>query len=176
MESDDPLGESKASESDVLATCPTNRELGTKPVGRLFAKYAGITLIGFTFQAIMVICEGLITGNGLGAYGLAVVAVIMPLELLNLALSTALGMGTATLVGQHFGANDNAGARRMFAQGMHCRLGRSGGNGLAVHQHLHFEPGRYWFCCLLRHLYRHVVFGISVLLLQQEDRAEGSPV
>lgn len=117
MESDDPLGESKASESDVLATCPANRELGTKPVGRLFAKYAGITLIGFTFQAIMVICEGLITGNGLGAYGLAVVAVIMPLELLNLALSTALGMGTATLVGQHFGANDNAGARRMFAQG-----------------------------------------------------------
>ena len=38
--------------------------------------------------------------------GLAAVTVILPLELLNLALGGALGMGTAAAAGQRLGSGD----------------------------------------------------------------------
>lgn len=68
------------------------RELGTKPIPGLFVKYTLLTLVGMAAQAVMVILEGIIIGNGLGQLGLAIVGVIMPLELLNLAIGGALGM------------------------------------------------------------------------------------
>ena len=76
---------------------PTERELGTAPIKPLFARYAAITFAGMLAQMVMVVLEGLIIGNGLGPLGLAAVTVILPLELLNLALGGALGMGTAAL-------------------------------------------------------------------------------
>ena len=74
---------------------PTERELRTAPIKPLFARYAAITFAGMLAQMVMVVLEGLIIGNGLGPLGLAAVTVILPLELLNLALGGALGMGTA---------------------------------------------------------------------------------
>ena len=71
---------------------PTERELGTAPIKPLFARYAAITFAGMLAQMVMVVLEGLIIGNGLGPLGLAAVTVILPLELLNLALGGALGM------------------------------------------------------------------------------------
>ena len=79
---------------------PTERELGTAPIKPLFARYAAITFAGMLAQMVMVVLEGLIIGNGLGPLGLAAVTVILPLELLNLALGGALGMGTAAAAGQ----------------------------------------------------------------------------
>ena len=66
---------------------------------------------------VMVVLEGLIIGNGLGPLGLAAVTVILPLELLNLALGGALGMGTAAAAGQRLGSGDTAGAQKVFNQG-----------------------------------------------------------
>ena len=82
---------------------PTERELGTAPIKPLFARYAAITFAGMLAQMVMVVLEGLIIGNGLGPLGLAAVTVILPLELLNLALGGALGMGTAAAAGQRRG-------------------------------------------------------------------------
>ncbi|WP_302390860.1 MATE family efflux transporter [Eggerthella sinensis] len=96
---------------------PTERELGTAPIKPLFARYAAITFAGMLAQMVMVVLEGLIIGNGLGPLGLAAVTVILPLELLNLALGGALGMGTAAAAGQRLGSGDVAGAQRVFAQG-----------------------------------------------------------
>lgn len=96
---------------------PTERELGTAPIKPLFARYAAITFAGMLAQMVMVVLEGLIIGNGLGPLGLAAVTVILPLELLNLALGGALGMGTAAAAGQRLGSGDAAGAQKVFAQG-----------------------------------------------------------
>ncbi|WP_080802367.1 MATE family efflux transporter [Arabiibacter massiliensis] len=96
---------------------PTERELGTAPIKPLFARYAAITFAGMLAQMVMVVLEGLIIGNGLGPLGLAAVTVILPLELLNLALGGALGMGTAAVAGQRLGAGDAAGAQKAFNQG-----------------------------------------------------------
>ena len=76
---------------------PTERELGTAPIKPLFARYAAITFAGMLAQMVMVVLEGLIIGNGLGPLGLAAVTVILPLELLNLALGGALGMAVAVV-------------------------------------------------------------------------------
>lgn len=96
---------------------PTERELGTAPIKSLFARYAAITFAGMLAQMVMVVLEGLIIGNGLGPLGLAAVTVILPLELLNLALGGALGMGTAAAAGQRLGSGDVEGAKKVFAQG-----------------------------------------------------------
>lgn len=96
---------------------PTERELGSAPIKPLFARYAAITFAGMLAQMVMVVLEGLIIGNGLGPLGLAAVTVILPLELLNLALGGALGMGTAAAAGQRLGSGDTAGAQKVFNQG-----------------------------------------------------------
>lgn len=62
------------------------RELGTKPILPLFTKYSFLTFVGMIAQCIMVLCEGIIIGNGLGTEGLACVELIMPMEYLMLAL------------------------------------------------------------------------------------------
>ena len=98
-------------------TEPTERELRTAPIKPLFARYAAITFAGMLAQMVMVVLEGLIIGNGLGPLGLAAVTVILPLELLNLALGGALGMGTAAAAGQRLGSGDTAGAQKVFNQG-----------------------------------------------------------
>lgn len=96
---------------------PTERKLGTAPIKPLFARYAAITFAGMLAQIVMVVLEGLIIGNGLGSLGLAAITVILPLELLNLALGGALGMGTAAVAGQRLGSGDTVGAQKVFAQG-----------------------------------------------------------
>ncbi len=99
------------------AAVDTSRELGTKPVGQLFLKYSLITLVGMAAQIIMVILEGIIMGNGLGAHGLAVISIIMSIETLNLALGGALGFGVSTLAGVRLGNGDKEGAAKAFSQG-----------------------------------------------------------
>ena len=134
-----------AEDATAVAVTDEDRELATKPVHGLFVKYSLITLIGMAAQAVMVILEGVIIGNGLGSFGLAVVGIIMPLELLNLALGGSLGMGVATVAGNRLGAGDMAGARKAFGQGFGPRqrgaqhqCGRAGGfeGATGFHQHL----------------------------------------
>lgn len=93
------------------------RILGTAPVGRLFGHYALTTLVGYLAQIVMVILEGLVIGQGLGAAGLACITLVLPLELLNLALGGALGSGTSSLVGELRGSGDEKGAQEAFSQG-----------------------------------------------------------
>lgn len=93
------------------------RELGTMPIPRLFIKYASIAFMGMIAQIIMVVLEGIIMGNGLGAHGLACVSIIMSVELLNVALGSALGVGVSTVAGSRLGAGDIEGAKKAFSQG-----------------------------------------------------------
>lgn len=94
-----------------------DRELGTKSIKKLFTKYGASTLAGMLAQAIMVMVEGVIIGNGLGALGLATVSIIMPLELLSLALGGALGIGVSTVSAIKLGEDDKNKAYQVFSQG-----------------------------------------------------------
>ena len=103
--------------ADTDAAAQEERELGTQPIPKLFVKYASIAFMGMIAQIIMVVFEGIIMGNGLGAHGLACVSIIMSVELMNVALGSALAVGVSTVAGNRLGAGDTEGAKHAFSQG-----------------------------------------------------------
>lgn len=106
------------SEEKMEVQSSEERELGTKPIAGLFVKYSVLTLIGMLAQGIMVICEGIIIGRGLGENGMACVGLIMPLEYLMLALGGFFAIGVSTLAAMKLGDGDEAGARKVYGQGL----------------------------------------------------------
>ena len=104
-------------DSDAVKAAQEERELGTQPIPKLFVKYASIAFMGMIAQIIMVVFEGIIMGNGLGAHGLACVSIIMSVELMNVALGSALAVGVSTVAGNRLGAGDTEGAKHAFSQG-----------------------------------------------------------
>lgn len=103
--------------ADIGSMDEQDRQLGTVPIKSLYAKYSITTLIGMLAQAIMVILEGVIIGNGLGTLGLATISVIMPLEMLSLALGGFFGLGISSIAAIKLGKNDIEGAKTVFSQG-----------------------------------------------------------
>lgn len=93
-------------------------EFETKNVNQLFLKYGFVTLAGMFAQCVMVILEAIITGNGLGAEGLATVSIIMPLELINDAIGTGLGIGITTIAAQYKGQGKEEEARKIWNDGV----------------------------------------------------------
>ena len=104
-------------DTDAVKAAQEERELGIQPIPKLFVKYASIAFMGMIAQIIMVVFEGIIMGNGLGAHGLACVSIIMSVELMNVALGSALAVGVSTVAGNRLGAGDTEGAKHAFSQG-----------------------------------------------------------
>lgn len=104
-------------DTDAVKAAQEERELGTQPIPKLFVKYASIAFMGMIAQIIMVVFEGIIMGNGLGAHGLACVSIIMSVELMNVALGSALAVGVSTVAGNRLGPGDTEGAKHAFSQG-----------------------------------------------------------
>lgn len=104
-------------DTDAVKAAQEERELGTQPIPKLFVKYASIAFMGMIAQIIMVVFEGIIMGNGLGAHGLACVSIIMSVELMNVALGSAVAVGVSTVAGNRLGAGDTEGAKHAFSQG-----------------------------------------------------------
>lgn len=105
-----------AEETTTGAVEEGDRELATQPIGKLVRKYSFVTMQGMIAQIIMVIIEGLIMGQGLGATGLACVGVIMSVEYINLAFGNLFGTGVPTVVGNYLGAGDKKAAQHAFSQ------------------------------------------------------------
>lgn len=101
---------------------PKISEFETKNINQLFFKYGFITLAGMLAQCVMVILEAVVTGNGLGAVGLATISIIMPLELLNDAIGTGLGIGVSTIAAQYKGQGNDKAARKIWNDGFWLTL------------------------------------------------------
>lgn len=99
------------------AVATSDHEFATQSTTRLVIKYGGLTLVGMLAQAIMVILEGIIIGNGLGVDGLACVGLVMPLENLQIAIGTGFGIGLSTVAAIKMGEGDKEGARDVFGTG-----------------------------------------------------------
>ena len=109
-------------ETPTSAEAEESHELAVAPIGRLVGKYSRITMQGMIAQIIMVILEGLIMGNGLGAEGLACVGIIMSVEYINLAFGSLFSTAVPTVVGNAFGAGDHDAAQHAFSQGFWLTL------------------------------------------------------
>ncbi|MDY2777822.1 MAG: MATE family efflux transporter, partial [Collinsella sp.] len=106
-----------ANGSAASVASAAERALGTKPILPLFLQYAGISLLGVLAQIAMVVSEGVVVGNGIGARGLACMSVVMTFEIINLSFGSSFGQGVSTVCGNLLGAGDEEGARRAFGQG-----------------------------------------------------------
>lgn len=103
-------------QQDLVMT--QDSEFASQKMVPLFVKYAGLALIGLLAQGIMVFCEGIIIGNGLGVEGLSIVAILMPLEYMNLALHGFFGIGISTICATKLGDGNPDDARKYFSYGV----------------------------------------------------------
>lgn len=104
--------------SEQSVTTTQDNEFASQSMVPLFVKYAGLAFIGLLAQGIMVFCEGIIIGNGLGTEGLAIVAILMPIEYVNLALHGFFGIGISTLCAMKLGDGEAEEARKYFSYGV----------------------------------------------------------
>ena len=102
--------------SQTIDSTLENRELGYKPIPKLFLKYSLLSLLGLLSQGVMVLLEGFIIGYGIGERGFAMISLIIPLETLNISLYSLFGFGLSTIVGIKMGNGDYEEARKIVGQ------------------------------------------------------------
>lgn len=87
-------------------------ELGTRPVGRLLWHACSQTTVSVGVYGIYALTNAWFVARGVGATAMAAVNLVAPLLLALGAVSTALGVGAASVVSRCLGSGDAAGAAR----------------------------------------------------------------
>ncbi|MFD1708252.1 MATE family efflux transporter [Siminovitchia sediminis] len=103
-------------ESKDKADLDLKRELGTKPIGKLFPKYCIPAVLTGLFFSIQVIFDGIFLGNGVGADALATIAVLFPYFTLITALSNLIGNGGASICAVEIGKGNKEKAKHILGQ------------------------------------------------------------
>jgi len=86
--------------------------LGTRPVGRLLWHACSQTTLSVGVYGIYALTNAWFVARGVGATAMAAVNLVAPLLLALGAVSTALGVGGASVVSRALGAGDRSGAAR----------------------------------------------------------------
>ncbi len=89
-------------------------EFRDKKITPLFWKYSLFALAGLLLQALSVVADGFIVGNGIGADGLATIGVIVPLWVITVAVLGLFGIGASTIAAMRLGTGDKEGARKVY--------------------------------------------------------------
>lgn len=81
-----------------------SERLGTDPIARLLADLAVPATVGMLAIALHSIIDAIYIGRGIGAIGVAAVAITFPLSMLVMAISGAIGIGGASIISRALGA------------------------------------------------------------------------
>ncbi len=87
-------------------------QLGSRPIGRLLWHACSQTTLSVGVYGIYALTNAWFVARGVGATAMAAVNLVAPLLLALGAVSTALGVGAASVVSRSLGAGDTAGAGR----------------------------------------------------------------
>lgn len=98
---------------DILVSAE-ERELATKPISRLFVKFAIPGVVGLLFVGIQSVIDGMVLGHFVGANALASVNLVLPCYSFMAALAIVMGVGCQTFVGIRLGQHDRKGANDAF--------------------------------------------------------------
>ena len=71
--------------------------LGTQPIGKLLLQYSIPAIIGMTVTSLYNIIDSVFIGHGVGALGIAGLAITFPLMNLIVAFCVLVGVGGATI-------------------------------------------------------------------------------
>ena len=93
------------------------KRLGEDPIGSLLVRYALPSVIGMVVGAFYNIADRIFVGRGAGTLALAGVAVAFPLQLVQIAFSILVGVGTSALISMSLGAKDQERAERVLGNG-----------------------------------------------------------
>ena len=103
----DPLSDARGTPRTLDAAA-----LGERPVGRLLWHACTQTTIAVGVYGIYALTNAWFVARGVGTTAMAAVNLVAPLLLALGAVSTALGVGAASVVSRHLGAGDTATAAR----------------------------------------------------------------
>ena len=77
--------------------------LGTRPIGKLLLQYSIPAIIGMTVTSLYNIIDSVFIGHGVGALGIAGLAITFPLMNLIVAFCVLVGVGGATISSIYMG-------------------------------------------------------------------------
>jgi putative MATE family efflux protein len=81
-----------------------SERLGVDPIGRLLAELTIPATVGMLAMALHSVIDAIYIGRGVGAIGVAAVAITFPLSMLIMAISGAIGIGGASVISINLGA------------------------------------------------------------------------
>ena len=88
--------------------------LGTERIGKLLVQYSIPAIIGMTITSLYNIIDSIFIGHGVGAMGIAGLAITFPLMNLLVAFCTLVGVGGATISSIRLGQKDTDGAEKVL--------------------------------------------------------------
>ncbi len=91
-----------------------SEELGTKPVSQLIIAQSVPAAIGVLVLSLNLIIDTIFVGNYVGAIGIAVITVVLPIVFLISALGMAIGVGGSSIISRALGADDEEKAHHTF--------------------------------------------------------------
>ena len=101
------------------------KRLGEEPIGSLLVKYALPSVIGMVVSAFYNIADRIFVGRGVGSLALAGVAVAFPVQLVQIAFSILVGVGSSALISMSLGEKNIEKAERVLGNGFALILGVS---------------------------------------------------
>ncbi|EMS72510.1 cytidylate kinase family protein [Ruminiclostridium cellobioparum] len=87
-----------------------------KQLNKQFVKYVIPSIIGMLVQALYIILDGVIVGQGIGEVALGAVNVVFPFSMIVIALSMLIGVGGANVYSFHKGQDEIKKANNIFCQ------------------------------------------------------------
>ena len=93
---------------------PATARIGTDPIGRLLLRFSGPSIVGMLVHALYNIVDRMFIGYGIGAHGIAGVAISFPLVLVMIAFSILVGVGANSLFSIRMGEGKTEEAERIL--------------------------------------------------------------
>lgn len=97
-------------------------ELGTKPIGKLLARYALPAIIAMTASSLYNMIDSIFIGQGVGPLAISGLAITFPLMNLSAAFGAAVGIGSSTCISVKLGQKDYAMAEHIFGNSFTLNL------------------------------------------------------
>jgi len=91
-----------------------SERLGVDPIGKLLANLTIPATVGMLAMALHSVIDAIYIGRGVGAIGVAAVAITFPLSMLVMAISGAIGIGGASVISRALGSDQLAKANLAF--------------------------------------------------------------
>jgi len=94
-----------------------SHELGTSSIPALIWKFSLPSIVGMLVSALYNVVDRIFIGQAIGPLGIAGATIAFPLMMIQVALSTLIGLGATALISINLGKRDNETAERVLGNG-----------------------------------------------------------